>query len=103
MPNAGDGTPGAILVPHLLAIPNVFVDLLCTQGLAIMPHDVLLTVDDFILSSLHPPGPQWDCIWKWCLVAGESGANGKRKIFLETSLSPSMMKTLTAGWEIVWI
>jgi hypothetical protein len=81
----GEDTSGAIQVPHLLAIPNVLVDLLCTEGTAIMPHEVLMTVDDFILSSPHPPGPQWECVWKWCLMAGQSGANGKNKVFLETS------------------
>jgi hypothetical protein len=42
-------------------------------------------VDDFIISSPYPAGPQWECIWKWCLVAGQSGANGKSKVFLENS------------------
>jgi hypothetical protein len=69
----------------VLAIPNVLVDLLCTQGIAITPHEVLMMVDNFIVSSLHPAGPQWECIWKWCLVAGQSGANKKSKVFLETS------------------
>jgi hypothetical protein len=55
------------------------------MGPAITPLDVLLIVDNFILSILHPPGPQWDCVWKWCLVAGQSGANRKSKIFLETN------------------
>jgi hypothetical protein len=59
-----------IQVPHLLTIPNFLVDLLHTQGMAITPHNVLMTVDDFILSSPHPPGPQWECIWKWCIIAG---------------------------------
>ncbi len=67
---AGEDTSGAIQVPHLLANPNVLVDLLRTQGMAITPHEVLITVDDFIISSLHPAGPQWECILKWCLVAG---------------------------------
>jgi hypothetical protein len=64
MPVTGEDISGAIQVPHLLAIPNVLVDLLHTQEMAIMPHKVLMMVDDFILSSLHPPGPQWECIWK---------------------------------------
>jgi hypothetical protein len=84
-PVAGEDTSGATQVPHLLAIPNILVDLLCTQGTAIMPHEVLMTVDDFIGSSPHFAGPQWECIWKWCLVAGQSGANRKSKVFLETS------------------
>ncbi len=79
IPAVGEDTSGAIQVPHLLAIPNNFVDLLCTQGKAITPHKVLMMVDNFILSSLHPAGPQWECVWKWCLVAGQSGANRKSK------------------------
>jgi hypothetical protein len=85
MPDAGNSAPGAIPVLHLLAIPNVLVNLLRMQGPAITPRNVLLTVDNFILSSLHPLGPQWDCVCKWCLVAGQSGANRESKIFLETS------------------
>ena len=103
MLDASDGAPGAIPVPHLLAIPNVLVNLLCTQGLAITPHNVLLTVDNFILSSLHPPGPQWDCVQKWCLVAGQSGANGRARFSWKPALSPSMTRTLITGWEIIWI
>ncbi len=61
-PDASNGVPGAIPVPHLLAIPNVLVNLLCMQEPAIMPHNVLFTVHDFILSSLHPLGLQWDCV-----------------------------------------
>jgi hypothetical protein len=85
MPVAGEDTSGAIQVPHLLAILNVLVDLLHTQETVITPHNVLMTVDDFILSSPHPASPQWECIWKWCLVAGQSGANRNSKVFLETS------------------
>jgi hypothetical protein len=72
-------------VPNLLGILNALVDLLQTQGPAIMPYDVLATVDDFIVSSNHPPGTQWDCIRKWCLVASQAGGNGKSKVFLDTT------------------
>jgi hypothetical protein len=85
MPVAGEDTSGAIQVPHLLAIPNVLVDLLRTQGTAITPHKVLMMADNFILFSLHPADSQLECIQKWCLVAGQSRANGKSKVFLETS------------------
>jgi hypothetical protein len=44
-----------------------------------------MTLDDFITSSLHPTGQQWECVCKWCLMAGQSGANWKSKDFLETS------------------
>jgi hypothetical protein len=84
-PVAGEDTSGAIQVPHLLAIPNVLVDLLRTQGTAITPHKVLMIMDGFIASSPHPTGQQWECIHKWCLVAGQSGANGKSKDILETN------------------
>jgi hypothetical protein len=57
MPDAGNGAPGAIPVPHLLTIPNFLINLLRMQGPAITLHDVLLTVDGFILSGLYPPGP----------------------------------------------
>ncbi len=85
MPVAGEDTSGAIQVPHLIAIPNVLVDLLRTQGMAITPHEVLMMVDDFIASSLHPTGQQWECVCKWCLVVSQSGANGKSSVFMETS------------------
>jgi hypothetical protein len=57
-PGTREGTSGAIQVPHLLAIPNALVNLLRTHGPATTPHDALMTVDDFILSSLHLAGPQ---------------------------------------------
>jgi hypothetical protein len=85
MPVTGEDTSGAIQVPHLLAIPNVLVDLLRTQGMAITPHEILMMVDDFIASSPHPTGQQLECVRKWCLVAGQSGANRKSKVFLEIS------------------
>ncbi len=62
MPGANDGPPSAMIVPNLLAIPNTLVNLLCTPGPAITPHDVLATVDDFIQNSGHPSGQQWECI-----------------------------------------
>jgi hypothetical protein len=79
-PVAGEDTSGAIQLPHPLTILNVLVDLLRTQEMAITPHEVLMTVDDFIASSPHPTGQQWECVCKWCLVAGQSGAKGKSKI-----------------------
>jgi hypothetical protein len=54
MPGANDGPPSTVPVPNLLAIPNALVNLLCTPGQAITPHDVLVTVDNFIQSSRHP-------------------------------------------------
>jgi hypothetical protein len=72
-------------VPNLLAIPNALVDLLRPQGTAITPYAVLETVDNFIESDGHPGGPQWDCVRKWCLVASQTGTNGKSKVFMDTS------------------
>jgi hypothetical protein len=85
MPGAGDGAPATIKVPNPLAIPNALVNLLHMQGLVIMPHNVLATINDFVQSSGHPMGQQWECICKWCLVASQAGANRKSKVFLDTS------------------
>jgi hypothetical protein len=62
MPGANDDPPSAVPVPNLLAIPNALVNLLHTPGPAITPHDVLATVDNFIQSSGHPQGQQWECV-----------------------------------------
>jgi hypothetical protein len=72
-PGANDGAVATVKVPNLLEIPNALVDLHRTQGAAITPHDVLATVDDFLQSSHYPPGNQWDCVRKWCLVACQAG------------------------------
>ncbi len=45
MPGATDSPPSAMTVPNLLALPNALVDLLCTLGLAITPHEILNIVD----------------------------------------------------------
>jgi hypothetical protein len=82
-PGANDGPPSAVPVPNLLAIPNALVNLLRMQGPAIIPHDVLATVEDFIQSSRNPQGQQWQCIQRWCLVACQMGNNGRSKVFLD--------------------
>ncbi len=82
---AGNGTPATIKAPNLLAIPNALVDLLRLQGLAITPHDMLETVNDFIQNSGHSAGQQWECVRMWCVVASQAGANGKSKMLLDTS------------------
>jgi hypothetical protein len=41
-PTAGDGAPAELKLPNLVAIPNLLVDLLRTQGYAVTPYDVLV-------------------------------------------------------------
>jgi hypothetical protein len=84
MPGATDGPPSALTVPNLLAIHNALVDLLRTPGPAITPHEVLAIVEEFIQNSGHPLGQQWECIQCWCLVACQTGNNGKSRVFLDT-------------------
>ncbi len=83
-PGATDGPPSAMTVPNLLAIPNAIIDLLRTPGPAITPHEVLNIMDEFIQNSGHPLGQQWECIRRWCLVACQTGTNGKSRVFLDT-------------------
>jgi hypothetical protein len=84
MPAASDGAPAELKVPNLVTIPNVLVDLLHTQGLAVTPYDILMSINDFVQDS-GAPGHHWDYIRKWCLVAGQANANGKSKVFLDTN------------------
>jgi hypothetical protein len=102
MPVAGEDTSGAIQVPNLLAILNVLVDLLRTQGTVITPHNVLMMVDDIILSSPHPAGLQWQCIWKCALLQANLGPTVIARSSLKPAPSLSMTITLTAGSAIVW-
>jgi len=74
---------GSGCVPNLVAIPNMLVDLLRNQGSVVTPYDVLASIDDFVQQS-GEPGHQWEYARKWCLVAGQSNANGKSKVFLDT-------------------
>jgi hypothetical protein len=83
-PTAGDRAPAVLGVPNLLAIPNMLVDLLRNQGSAITPHDVLASIDDFVQDS-GEPGQHWEYVRKWCLVAGQANANGKSKVWLDTT------------------
>jgi hypothetical protein len=83
-PTVGDRVPAELRVPHLLAIPNMLVDLLRNQGSAITPHDVLASIDDFVQDS-GELGSHWEYVRKWCLVAGQANANGKSKVFLDTT------------------
>jgi len=83
-PTVGDRVPAELRVPNLLAIPNMLVDLLRNQGSAITPHDVLPSIDDFVQDS-GELGSHWEYVRKWCLVAGQANANGKSKVFLDTT------------------
>ena len=64
--SAGDGAPVELKVPNLVAIPNVLANLLCTQGLAVTPYNILASINDFVQGS-GEPGHHWDYIRKWCL------------------------------------
>ena len=83
-PTAGDGVPAELRVPNLLAITNMLVNLLRNQGSAITPHDVLTSIDNFVQDS-GEPGPHWEYVRKWCLVAGQANANWKSKVCLDTT------------------
>ena len=87
MPGASNGALAVLKAPNLVAIPYALVNLLRTQGPAITPHDVLVTIDDdnFVHTSGQPAGQQLECVHKWCLAAGQAGTNGKIKVFLGTS------------------
>jgi len=84
MPTVGDGAPAELKVQNLVAIPNMLVDLLRNQGSAVTPYDVLASIDDFVQQS-GEPGHHWEFVRKWCLVAGQANANGKSKVFLDTT------------------
>ena len=84
MPTVGDGPPAKLKVPNLVAIPNILDDLLQNQGLAVTPYNVLASINDFILQS-GEPGDHWEYVRKWFLVAGQANANGKSKLFLDTT------------------
>jgi hypothetical protein len=84
-PGATDGATVAIQVPNLLAIPNALVDLLQNQGAVITPYDVLATIDGYLQEGGTPAEQKWEHVRNWCLVASQAGANGKGKVFLETS------------------
>jgi len=83
-PTAGEGAPAELKVPNLVAIPNMLVNLLRTQGSVVTPHDVLASIDAFVQQS-GEPGHHWEYVRKWCLVAGQVNANGKSKVFLDTN------------------
>ncbi len=75
----GNGAPEAIQVPNLLAIPNALINQLRMQGPAITPYDVMAMVDYFIQTRGHPLGQQWECVRKWCNMAGQTGTNSKAR------------------------
>jgi hypothetical protein len=50
-PTTNEGTDVNIKVPHLLAIPNILVDVLRNQGMVATPADVLTAVNKIIASA----------------------------------------------------
>jgi hypothetical protein len=81
-PTANEGTAVEVKVPHLLAIPNILVNVLRNQGTAATPWDALTAVDEIIASSITPR-TSWDLIRNWCMVAGQAGNNNKSHVFLD--------------------
>ncbi len=81
-PTANEGTAVDVKVPHLLAIPNILVNVLRNQGTVATPADVLTAVDKIIASAITPK-TSWDLIHNWCMVAGQAGNNNKSHIFLD--------------------
>ena len=81
-PTANEGGAVDIKVPHLLAIPNILVNILHNEGTAATPSDVLTAVDEIIASAITPR-TSWDLICNWCMVAGQAGNNNKSHIFLD--------------------
>ncbi len=59
MPTVGDGASAKLKVPNLVAIPNMLINLLQNQGLAVTPCDVLASIDDFVIQS-GEPGDHWE-------------------------------------------
>ena len=45
---------------------------------------MLASIDDFLLQS-GELGDHWEYVRKWCLVAGQANANGKSRLFLDTT------------------
>ncbi len=85
-PNPADGNPEEIAVPYLLSIPAVIVDLLREQGSAQTPHEVLQTIDEFLLTNTSINVHNWDLLRKWCLVASQTGTQqNKSKLNLNTT------------------
>ena len=85
-PNTSDGTPEEITVPYLLSIPAVIVDLLREQGNAQTPHEVLQTIDEFLLTDASADSLDWELLRRWCLVASQTGTQqNKSKLNLDTT------------------
>ena len=83
-PNTSDGTPEEIAVPYLLSIPAVIVNLLREQGHALTPHEVLQTIDEFLLTDGSTEALDWELLRRWCLVASQTGTQqNKSKLNLD--------------------
>ncbi len=101
MPVVGEDTSDAIQVPHLLAIPNILVDLLCTQGMAITPHEVLMMVDNLLPLACTPLANNGSAFVSGALWWANLGPMGRARSSWKQAPSPLMMMILTPGWEIV--
>jgi len=85
-PTTGDGAPGEIGVPYLLAVPALVVDLLRDQGQAQTPYEVLRTIDEYLPNDAHAAALDWDLLRKWCLVASQTGTQpNKSRLNLDTT------------------
>jgi hypothetical protein len=81
-PTANEGTGVNVKVLHLLAIPNILVNVLRNQGTVATPADILTAVNEIIASAITPR-TSWDLIHNWCMVAGQAGNNNKSHVFLD--------------------
>ena len=99
-PAAGDGAPAELKVPNLVAIPNVLVDLLRTQGSAVTPYNVLLLsttlskkVESRVITGITSGNGAW---WQAKRMPTE-----KARCFLTPPRLPLMMGISTDGSETV--
>ena len=98
-PTVGDGVHTELMVPNLLAIPNMLIDLLRNQGLAVTPHNVLASIDDLskrvenlvITGSMSGSGAWWQA---------KRTPTGKARCVLTPLRSLSMTRISTDGLDL---
>ncbi len=104
MPVAGEDTSGAIQVPHLLAIPNILVDLLRSQRMVITPRHAMCLWR--LMTSSSPActlrAHNSSAFGSGALLLNNLGPTGKARSSLKPAPSPLMTMTLNAGLAIVW-